>query len=135
MSKKAQLETMLEQKAEELKEIHRQLQAEEEAEELANDDYRIPPQVQVAVTALRMLHRSLRMESASDMEDSGSEDYPSGLERKEKHRQHVRRLANSEARLRDVCCYAICEYIQTAKPHEVSVQTQDDPEDLQSLED
>lgn len=134
MSRKEQLEEMLEQKAEELKEIHRQLQEEEAEEQLSVPNDKVPVQVQVAITTLRIIHKSLRMESSSEIEETKSEAYPNGSELKEGHRQYVRRLANSEARLRDACCSLISEYIDTARPFSGSHQTQDRLEDQEPSE-
>ena len=132
MNRKEQLEVMLEEKAEELKAIHLQLQEEEEGEIEQGD--RVIPEIHVAISTLRVLHRSLRMEGMIDIKSSKGPDYAESSEHKEIQKRQARRLSKSEERLRDSCCFLIAEYLDKARLSLLSSQTQDDPGDPVSLE-
>jgi len=126
LSKKEELEVLLEQKAEELKEVHRQLQQEEERELMP--EVQAPVPVQVALTALRVVHRSLRLEASVVISQTKGPEYGNEATHEENHWQKVRKLSKREEQLRDSCCLLISEYLDSARISLESHQTQDDHE-------
>jgi len=126
LNKKEELEILLEQKAEELKEVHRQLQQEEEKELMP--EVQAPIAVQVALTALRVIHRSLKLEASSTISQVKGPEYGNETTHEETHGQKVRKLSKREEQLRDSCCLLVSEYLDMARTSLGSPQMQDDHE-------
>lgn len=87
----------------------------------------IPCHITVALTALKALHRSMRREHYSEVEDKKSEEYGGESHAKETTRIYCRKLSREEARLRDTCCESIASYIDICSSLIDTPQNEDDP--------
>ena len=133
MATKQEIEDAIEMRAEEIRKLRDALQSMEGEGDL-EDALEIPPYVNVAVSCLRLIHRSLRLEHTSVTRRSGSEDYGSGVEDTENHTTKCRRLTTDETRLRQECCESIVSYLASSRINECIPGTLGDAEDLESLE-
>lgn len=136
MSNKAMIEEMMQQKAQELQELHAQLQQEEQEEMSRGVSGEVPTPVAVAITTLKAIHRSLRMEGTTVVtSESSNAEYAAGQnEHKEEHTSRVRRLSETEEILRDSCCLLISSYLCNSGLFQDSDESLDDPSDLLRME-
>ena len=78
----------------------------------------IPMNVQVATMALRLIHRSLKLEHFCDSTESGGKHEWEGQREEDVNSRSVcRPLAPAEAELRDACCRAISEFVSGPPAH------------------
>jgi len=80
------------------------------------DEPQLPMNIQVATMALRLIHRSMRLEHFCDSTESGgNHEWEDRREEDVNSRSICRPLSPAEAELRDVCCRVISEFV--SKPH------------------
>jgi hypothetical protein len=113
---KAELEQQIEMRVNEIHALNRQLEEEESGQEEGVESP-IPPYVNVALTALRLLHRSLKLEHKSDSEQSseGEGEFGKVTNASEKHASTCRKLTKDEESLRSGCCLAISSYLDASR--------------------
>lgn len=84
-------------------------QQEAEYEEPQNE---LPMNIQVATMALRLIHRSMRLEHFCDSSESGgNNDWEDKREEDINSRSVCRPLSVAEAELRDACCRVLSGFV------------------------